>query len=107
MIVCNRCGATNEDSQLNCGACGNKLQSAFAPGRASATEGSATGPERLERITPRRFPDFLRLLRLGAEAWACVLVLAAAASWTLATGELWPLGPAIVLTGLLAFVRKV
>jgi len=127
-MICNRCGAENDDGLRFCLACGHKLRSreraepesggedaaagedgALSPGRGAAGDApsSGHGPGRDSGV-------FLSLLgggrppvwgKLGL-AWVVSLLLAAAAVWSLAAGVYWPLYPLTGLAALLAWRRK-
>ncbi len=124
-MICNRCGAENDDGNRFCADCGHKLRSrerdealggeaagdaeALGRGRDTAGEGSSSGhgPGRDSSV-------FLSLLgggrppvwgKLGL-AWVVSLLLAAAAVWSIAAEVYWPLYPLTALAAILAWRRK-
>ncbi|NDY56162.1 zinc-ribbon domain-containing protein [Desulfovibrio sulfodismutans] len=121
-MICNRCGAENDDDLRFCLACGHKLRSRERtepePGGEAAAAGASGADDRREgRTEPGPGRDsgvFLSLLgggrasvwgKLGL-AWVVSLLLAAAAVWSLASGVYWPLYPLTGLAALLAWRRK-
>jgi hypothetical protein len=104
MIVCNRCGAANNDEELLCQACGRKLQSGLS-GPNQGGDGFSGPLEPLE--TPPPSLDLRRFLKKGLEAWAYALCLAGAGAYAAATGRWLLLLPAVGLMALLAWTRRV
>lgn len=104
MIICTRCGASNDDGELLCRACGRKLQS--GRGHTPLPEEEDESP--LDPLSPENLPSAARhMLRKGLEAWAYVLALLAAGLWVAATGQWLVLAPVLALMALLAWFRKV
>ena len=104
MIVCNRCGASNNDGELLCLDCGHKLQS--GRGGPFRDDGACRGPlEPLE--TPVPSLALRRFLLKGLEAWAYALALAGVGTYAALTGSWLLLLPAVGLMALLAWTRKV
>ncbi|MEF3698959.1 zinc ribbon domain-containing protein [Desulfolutivibrio sp.] len=130
-MICNRCGAENDDDLRFCQACGHKLRSRERaepePGGEDAAAGTtgATGTDgpRDVRTGPDPGPgeaagSETRLFlasqgdmrspvwgKLGV-AWALALVLCGVAVWSMATGTYWPLYPLTGLAALLAWRRR-
>ncbi|QLA14932.1 zinc-ribbon domain-containing protein [Desulfolutivibrio sulfoxidireducens] len=128
-MICNKCGAENDNDQRFCAVCGHKLRSrerlaepdpAKSPdqdgsvsgdgpgagGAREAGEGSGTPDDAgagvfLEPLAMGRLPSFGGL----AFAWALALLLAGAALWSAFTGISWPLYPLTAIVALLAWLR--
>ncbi|MDQ7831797.1 MAG: zinc ribbon domain-containing protein [Desulfovibrionaceae bacterium] len=122
-MICNRCGAENDDGNRLCADCGHKLQSRE---REEATGGDvagdaatkdrgrgATGPA--SSFGPGRDPGVFLSPAGGrrpsvwgemAFVWGLALVLCGAAVWSLAAGVYWPLYPLTGVAALLAWRRK-
>lgn len=105
MIICTRCGASNDDGKLVCQACGRKLQSGRS-GPSPLAEEEEDAP--LAPLSREILPAAIRrMLRKGLEAWVYALVLLAAGLWVAATGQWLVLAPVVAVTALLAWSRKV
>jgi len=118
-MICNRCGAENDDVNRLCSVCGHKLQSreredfggdAAGDVPSSARPDAADGGAAFSGRAPDRDQGaFLPHLGGGqpsiwgdmAFGWGVAVLLAGAAVWALAAGVYWPLYP---LTGLAALV---
>lgn len=104
MIVCNKCGCSNEDDARSCASCGHKLQSL----RGSVPEDGREGGPVLfaEEVGYRDLLGPGGYFRKHLEAWICLVVLGGAAVACLWYGILWPLAAAIPVVGALAWWRK-
>jgi hypothetical protein len=127
-MICNRCGAENDDDLRFCLACGHKLRSreraepepggeaaaagasgadGFREGRTEPGPGPGDVASRETRLfiasqSDRRSPVWGKM----GVAWALALVLCGVAVWSMATGTYWPLYPLTGLAALLAWRRK-
>lgn len=111
-MICNRCGAGNDDWARFCAACGHKLQSR-EPDEPGAGEGDAAGDGPGRRESGGRFAGFLPHLGAWrpsvwgemAFVWVVALALAGGAAWAVAAGVYWPLYPLTGLAALAAWLR--
>lgn len=127
-MICNRCGAENDDGLRFCLACGHKLRSrergepesggedaaagdAGAGSSGEGRDGEGRTPGAGASLEKRMFLSALGggrtpMWRGLALAWILALVLGGAAVWLIAAGVYWPLYPLTGLAALLAWRRK-
>ncbi len=131
-MICNKCGAENDDDQRFCVVCGHKLRSRERGAEPDSEtpvgqEDSASGAE-TDIFDPAKEPTanesgtqgttvsqvFLKPMGMDrrpslgglAFAWALALLLAGATAWSAFTGVTWPLYPLTAAVALLAWLRK-
>jgi uncharacterized membrane protein YvbJ len=87
MIICTKCGASNQEEAAFCAKCGHKFQSVRRD-----SDGASPAPSRLLLLPEdARRGSLAKLLRPYIEAWAYVLALIAATVILLMKGVYWPL----------------
>jgi ribosomal protein L40E len=101
MIICNKCGAHNEDDAMRCARCRHKLQS----GRRETEKRPRTEKLSLEVDEGVR-SRLLGLLRPYFEAWCYALILVAATVVLLNYRIYWPLYALVPLLFVLLRWRK-
>jgi ribosomal protein L37E len=111
-MICNRCGAENDDVNRLCSVCGHKLQSREREDFGGDAAGGARTSGRPDE-TDAGQGAFLPHLGGGrpsmwgemAFGWGVAVFLAGAAVWAIAAGVYWPLYPLTGLAALAAWRR--
>ncbi|MGE4292234.1 MAG: zinc-ribbon domain-containing protein [Desulfovibrio sp.] len=106
MIICTRCGVSNEDSEPFCVSCGHKLQSARRPGAVEPPSAWRLA-ETLRPLPPGALGGRFRSLLLRClEVWVVAAATLGLAAWGLAGSRWWPGVLGAVLGGLYIFLRR-
>jgi hypothetical protein len=125
-MICNKCGAENDDGLRFCANCGHKLRSRERPAESGPEQPADTqAPDRPEGTGPGNgvkvgepgetgpgpFLSFLDPVRPPAWrewtfAWGLALLLAGAALWAVLAGVFWPLYPLLAAAALFAWRRR-
>lgn len=103
MIICTGCGKKNEDDVRYCEKCGKKLQSSRMVQTESNDPGGPLGQFRHKGIPTENRLSILRMV----EAWGYVAVLGGVVAACAVYRVWWPLYPAVLVLGLLVWMRRI